>query len=654
MTQTLKLENLRVVTFENRMAESMCQLIQKNGGIPISAPSMQEIPWEKNPDVFSFAEKLFQGEIDIVIFLTGVGTRFLMEALASKYKREQIIDALKKVIVVARGPKPVKALRELGIPIAVTVPEPNTWRDILTALDESEKGISLDSRTVAIQEYGKPNSLLEEGLRERGARVIRVPIYRWTLPDDTQPLQKAIQAIVAGSVDIALFTSAAQVDHLFRMANEMGVEHELKKAFRKLVVASIGPVCSEAIVAYGIQVDLEPTHNKMGHLVLEVAEKAGLILANKRERNISISHSLKGDRYELQCLSPFVKVTPELEQSVFLKACRLEKTPYTPVWLMRQAGRYMKEYRDIRDKTPFLDLCKNSDLAAQVTVTAQEKIGADAAIIFSDILLIAEPFGLALEYSKDDGPVLGNTIRNKVHVDQLPEIEPKESLPFVFEAIQKTRTLLKKNIPLIGFSGAPFTLASYMIEGGSSKNFQRTKALMYADEGLWRALMEKIARGVAKYLEAQIKAGAQAIQLFDSWVGCLGIHDYERYVLPYSKQVLDNLQGKVPVIHFGTNTGSFLESMSRAGGEVVGVDFRIPLDLAWQKIGFDKAIQGNLDPVVLYSDLKTIRERVKAILSQAKNRPGHIFNLGHGVLPETPVENVIALGDMVHEMSARG
>lgn len=645
-----KLDHLRVVTFESRMANEMSNLLGKRGMDTISAPSMQEVPFEKNRDAFSFAEKLLKGEIDIVIFLTGVGTRYLLETLKSKYPVEEILGALHKVFVVVRGPKPLKVLRDVKVPIGLAVPEPNTWRDILVALDESEAGMSVQNKVVAVQEYGKPNSGLEEGLRKRSARVIRVPVYRWALPDDTKPLQRAIEKIIAGEIEVATFTTATQIDHLFRMAKEMGVEEKLKSALSNIVIASIGPICSENLMSYGLSADIEPEHSKMGHLVLAISERAADILAQKRSCHPERSEG--SGMTNRSGLTMTEQVPKELQNSPFMKACRREKTPYTPVWLMRQAGRYMKEYRDLRSRTPFIELCKNSDLATEITVTAQEKIKADAAIIFSDILLIVESFGLGLQYSKNEGPVIDDVIRSKTEIDRMPEIEPAESLGFVFDAIRKTRSALKPNIPLIGFSGAPFTLASYMIEGGSSKDFRHTKALMYSDHAAWQILMEKIARAVGKYLKLQIEAGAQAIQLFDSWVGCLGPEDYEKYVLPYSKMVIDILGTSVPVIHFGTNTGSLLELITKAGGDVIGVDFRTPIGDAWKRIGYDRAVQGNLDPALLLGPVQELEKRVKAILNDVNGRPGHIFNLGHGVLPETPVEHVIRLIELVHELTS--
>ena len=313
----------------------------------------------------------------------------------------------------------------------------------------------------------------------------------------------------------------------------------------------------------------------------------------------------------------------------------------------------MREYREVRAKTTFLELCKTPSLAAEVTVTAAERLGVDAAIIFADILLILEPMGIDLEFAQGEGPVIHNPIRRGSDVDRLREVENVGSLDFVFEAIRLTRQELQPNIPLIGFSGAPFTLASYMTEGGGSKNYVHTKTLMYDDPGAWHSMMSLISRGLSKYLNAQIEAGAQAVQLFDSWVGCLSPDDYREFVLPHTRAVIQGIQPDIPVIHFGTGTASLLELMSEAGGNVVGLDWRVPLDDGWQRVGKSKAVMGNLDPVTLFSSQDVIRAHTKRILNQAAGRSGHIFNLGHGILPETPVDNVIALVNMVHELSAR-
>lgn len=331
-----------------------------------------------------------------------------------------------------------------------------------------------------------------------------------------------------------------------------------------------------------------------------------------------------------------------------MRACRRESVPYTPIWLMRQAGRYMREYREVRARTTFLELCKTPSLAAEVTVTAVERLGVDAAIIFADILLILEPMGIDLEFAEGEGPVIHNPVRSSADVDRLREVDDPAALHFVYDAIRQTRRDLKPDIPLIGFCGAPFTLASYLIEGGGSRNYIKTKRLMYDDAGAWHAMMSLISRALAKYLNAQIGAGAQAVQLFDSWVGCLSPDDYREFVLPHTRDVIRNVTPGVPVIHFGTGTAALLELMGEAGGDVIGLDWRVRLDDGWQRLGSDVAVMGNLDPVTLFANQETLRSQARRILEQAGGRPGHIFNLGHGILPETPVENVIALVEMVH------
>jgi uroporphyrinogen decarboxylase len=336
-----------------------------------------------------------------------------------------------------------------------------------------------------------------------------------------------------------------------------------------------------------------------------------------------------------------------------MKACRREAVDATPVWLMRQAGRYMKEYRELRAKVPFLELCKNPDLVSEVSVTAAKKLGVDAAIIFADLLLIVEPLGFSLAYDRGEGPIIKPALRLPVQVDQLRELEPQQSLAYFCDAIRRTRADLDPTLPLLGFAACPFTLASYLIEGGGSRNCRHTKRLMYRDRGAWRALMEHLARNLAKYINGQIAAGVQAIQVFDTWVGCLGPADYCEFVLPYSRIMISGITPGTPIIHFGTHTGMLLEDMRDAGGDIIGLDFHVELDEAWARLGYSVGVQGNLDPIVLYADQACIRSRVERVLDQAGGRPGHIFNLGHGLLPDTPFENVVALVDMVHELSGR-
>jgi uroporphyrinogen decarboxylase len=287
-------------------------------------------------------------------------------------------------------------------------------------------------------------------------------------------------------------------------------------------------------------------------------------------------------------------------------------------------------------------------------VTAVNRLGVDAAIIFSDLLPILEPMGLDLEFAKGDGPVIHNPVRQGSDIDRIKELETIDSLDFVIDTVRQTRADLASNIPVIGFAGAPFTLASYAIEGGGSRNYLHTKTLMYQDEGAWKTLMERFARAITLYLNAQIAAGAQCVQIFDSWAGCLGPDDYRQYVLPYMKQIINGITPGAPIINFATGNPTLLPLLAEGGGSVIGVDWRVRLDDAWKTIGYDRAVQGNLDPTVLFATQGEIRRRAKEVLDQAGKRPGHIFNLGHGILPQTSVDNVISLIDAVHEMSSRG
>lgn len=320
---------------------------------------------------------------------------------------------------------------------------------------------------------------------------------------------------------------------------------------------------------------------------------------------------------------------------------------------MRQAGRYMEEYRKVRARFAFLDLCRRPDLACEITVTAVERLGVDAAILFSDILLLLEPLGRGLSYGGGDGPVFSRPVRGRADVDALREFDPEEELSFVYEAVRQSRAALAGKLPLIGFAGAPFTLASYLIEGRGSRPFVETKRFLHADGEAWHALAARLVDLVARHINAQIEAGADAIQVFDSWVGCLAPEDYRAYVLPHMRELFSRIQPGVPVIHFSTGTGGMIELIRDAGGTVIGLDWRVDLDAAWRRCGYHVAVQGNLDPVVLLASRAEIRRQAGEILKRAAGRPGHVFNLGHGVLQQTPVENVVALVDSVHELSSR-
>lgn len=338
--------------------------------------------------------------------------------------------------------------------------------------------------------------------------------------------------------------------------------------------------------------------------------------------------------------------------SRFVRACRCEPVDATPIWLMRQAGRYMAEYRAVRKKHSILEICKTPEIAAEVTITAAEKLDVDAAIIFADLLLPLEVMGMPFRFEAGEGPVIEQPLRNPKQIDALVTDRAAE-LNYVSESVRRVARHFGEKMPVIGFCGAPFTLASYMIEGGGSRNYIHTKRMMYSEPAAWQILMRKLVEVLAAYAAEQVTAGADALQIFDSWVGCLSVEDYRQYVLPFATELVQRLKKTgVPVIYFGTDTATLLPAMKETGAQVIGVDWRFPLDQAWSSLKFQGAVQGNMDPVLLFASQKELRTRAELVLRQAGGRPGHIFNLGHGILPETPVENVQALVHFVRELSA--
>ncbi len=345
--------------------------------------------------------------------------------------------------------------------------------------------------------------------------------------------------------------------------------------------------------------------------------------------------------------------TARYQNSRFMKAVRREPVDTTPIWIMRQAGRYLPEYMEVRNKVTFIELCKTPELAAEVTLTAQRVLDVDAAILFADLLPILEPMGLDLEYLKGEGPVIHNPIQDSSQVDRLTDIADMDCLDFVFQAVKLIRGELPADIPLLGFAGCPFTLASYAIEGGSSKNYRRTKQMMYNDPSAWDALMSRFVDNLIVYLQRQIAAGCQAVQIFDSWAGCLSPEDYQQYVQPYTAKLVAGVEDHAPVINFLTGNPALLGLQRQAGGQVFGVDWRINLADAWEIFGPDVAIQGNMDPIALYADLPVLKQKAKAVLDAAGGRNGHIFNLGHGVMPDMNPDHVKALVEMVHELGTR-
>ncbi len=637
---------LTVVSFESRRAREMERLIKRFGGLPFVAPSMREVALSMTPELEELAELLGRGEVDVVILLTGVGTTQMLRLLAERFGRECVRRMFDGPLLLARGPKPVAALKKWDLEPDVVVPEPNTWRDVLRVVDER---LEIEGGTVALQEYGAANDELLRALQERGATVKRVHLYRWELPEDTRPLREAIRLIIEGSADVALFTSAQQARNLFEVAKAEGAELELRKGFARVLIGSVGPVTSEALRGLGLSVDYEPDSPKMGNLIMEVARRCKALLQRKRVAAAQGVDTASWRRIDMVWPESAASGHPEPE---FVKACRRASTGYTPVWFMRQAGRFLREYRELRSKVSFLELCTTPELAAEVALMAVDRLGVDAAILFSDILLVLRSLGLDLEYTEGRGPVIHRPVRGGSDLGRLRGFLP-ETLDFVYEAVRLTRRALSPEVALIGFAGAPFTLASYAIEGGASRLYANTKRMMYGDPEGWERLMTLLVDATASYLQHQAEAGADALQIFDTWVGCLSPADYDRFVFPHMRRLFSMLEVDVPVIQFGTGACGLLVRMREAGGDVMGLDWRVDLAEAWRRLGYDVAVQGNLDPVVLLGSKREVTRQAKRILDAARGRPGHIFNLGHGVLPTTPVDNVLALVDFVHEYSER-
>ncbi|OLE10743.1 MAG: uroporphyrinogen decarboxylase [Acidobacteria bacterium 13_1_20CM_4_56_7] len=338
--------------------------------------------------------------------------------------------------------------------------------------------------------------------------------------------------------------------------------------------------------------------------------------------------------------------------SRFVRACKALPVDRTPVWFMRQAGRYMPEYRAVRKRHSLIEICKNPQLAAEVTITAAEYLKVDAAIIFADLLLPFEVMGLPFHFSAGEGPVIESPVRTADDIRRL-RTDSADDLGYVADAVSKVARHFSTTLAVIGFCGAPFTLASYMIEGGGSRHYIKTKNLMYSQPQAWDELLGKLVAVTSAYARAQVEAGADVIQVFDSWVGCLSVEDYRQYVLPRTTELIASFKTSgAPIIYFGTDTSTLLASMKESGADVIGLDWRIPLDEGWSRLGNSGAVQGNLDPVLLFADWKHVKAGARRILDQAGGRPGHVFNLGHGILPETPVENVRALAEYVQEHSA--
>ena len=633
----LNFDGLHVAALESRRADDMTRLIEKCGGVPHVSPSMREVPIEPNRPAIDFAHRVMVGEISVVVLNTGVGFRYLIRAITPHLDAQRFLDSLSDITTVCRGPKPVAALREFGLKPTHRVPEPNTWRDVLQTIDTH---VPVANQTVGVQEYGVSNASLVAGLEARGASVETVKVYGWDFPESTEALEQNITALAAGRRDVLLLTSAHQIVNMLRMAETMGVADSLRAGLGQTVISSIGPTTSAMLAETDLPVHFEPSHPKMGHLVSETSRNAKELLRKIKPPAAKVR-------------APMEPIDDHRSQSsLFMKACRGEPTPRTPIWLMRQAGRYMGEYREVRAKTTFLDLCKNPPLCSEVMCTAVDRLGVDAAIIFSDLLPILEPMGMDLEFLPGDGPTIHNPIRTAEDVDRFKPLANDGSLDFVYQTVRQTRADLPPEMPLIGFAGAPFTLASYAIEGGGSRSYLHSKRLMRSEPAAWAKLMDRLVDGIILYLNLQIEAGAQVVQIFDSWAGCLSSADYQTHVLPWMRRLIGGITAGVPVINFGTGNPELLLFAKIDHRTVVGVDWRIDLDTAWSRVGHETSVQGNLDPTVLLSDPETIRAEAKKVLDAAAGRPGHIFNLGHGVFQQTPPEHAIELVRFVKEYSA--
>lgn len=635
------LSGIRLTTLADEPSQALRQAIAAAGG--------QLTVWDfetqsaTNPELADFGNEVLTGGVDTLLLITGPGTREILSGALRTVPRKRFLQSLDDLTIVSAGPQATQALSAWNLEPTLQLPRlrapgNSPWRDILMGLDRQWQAVH---QRIAIEATADVNSLVS-GLEARGADVLRLRPYHHQLPHPEQAVQPLFEQIEAGDDHGFVFSTAAAVSQFVFLARHFGRAGQVRHLLDQHLVLA-GPEAAELLRDYEIAIDYVWQSLDASAVVDELRHQIPLLQKQKTMiRNyLSGPASSAGDQQAPWYDSPF------------MRACRGEPTEVTPIWMMRQAGRYMAEYRAVRDKVSFLELCANPQLCSEVMCTAVERLGVDAAIIFSDLLPMLVPMGCQLEFVKGDGPVIHNPVRTAADVDRIRPLENMDELDFVVQTVRQTRADLPEDLPLIGFSGAPFTLASYMIEGGASRNYAATKQLMYTDRGAWDQLMQHLTQSVTLYLASQIEAGAQCVQLFDSWAGCLSFEAYRQFVLPYVQQILAALPANVPVINFATGNPALLPLLADTRAAVIGVDWRVRLDDAWQTVGYDRAVQGNLDPVVLLTDPAHIRQAAKAVLDQAAGRPGHIFNLGHGILPQTPVDNAIALVDSVHELSAR-
>ncbi|MEM7455801.1 MAG: uroporphyrinogen decarboxylase [Planctomycetota bacterium] len=597
--------------------------------------------------VVELIQRTITGGIDLVIFRSAETFNTTVRAAEASGFARRFIDALCDIEVIVTSESAARCAEAAGIGTArVSVDETviQSWRQLLQALDSQTM---LLNRSVAIEVWPDAHSI-EEGLSARGATVFRLDPFAPTA--NVSPSTDLIDAVLAGNINAIAFTSADSICHFVaQVVKKLQPENKLSSS----ILPSNLPVrlqhmLEEITVTASGSALCEFANARLGVPVSDVSILNSPVTLHHNARSRTIIQMSQTDS------APAADSNlPAWHDSPFMKACRGEETEVTPIWMMRQAGRYMEEYREVRAKVSFLDLCANPGLCSEVMCTAVDRLGVDAAIIFSDLLPILVPMGCDLEFVKGDGPKIHNPVRTAGDIDRIKPLENNDELMFVMETVTQTRKDLPEGIPLIGFAGAPFTLASYMIEGGASRNYASTKQLMFGDSAAWSQLMEHLTVSISLYLNGQVQAGAQCLQIFDSWAGCLSVPDYRTYVLPYVKRIVASIPEHVPVINFATGNPALLPLLAEANPRVVGVDWRIGLDQAWETVGSTYAVQGNLDPTVLLTNPDEIRRQAKRVLDEAAGRPGHIFNLGHGILPQTPVENAIALVESVHELSAK-
>ncbi len=608
--------------------------------------------------LWEFTGHLLTGMVDAVIFRTGAGVTHFLEVVSRQQDAQRVTDLLQDSQIIAASQPAAIALAAASIEsvtaygatdAAANSQAAESWREVLMAIDQHFQPQQLTGNPMLNMTFGLEECedwfSLSSGLEARGATVLPIPVFATALPEKDDDVIAFFEELATPNSQVLLFNSPAEASRFAFLAKRLSQTRLTNHLLDDHIVIAVGNDTREILVDRCFPVDLTLCESLAisSDTVMEIAEALPQLQSRKQNSYINMSGPSSSSN---DSNAPWYN-------SPFMKACRGEPTDVTPIWMMRQAGRYMSEYREVRANVSFLDLCANPQLCSEVMCTAVEKLGVDAAIIFSDLLPILVPMGCDLEFVKGDGPVIHNPVRTSKDIDRIKPLDSNAELEFVMETVRQTRQDLPADMPLIGFAGAPFTLASYMIEGGSSRNYAATKQIMFSDPAAWDQLMQHLVTSISIYLKGQIEAGAQCVQLFDSWAGCLCFEDYSTRVHPYVQKIIASLPADVPVINFATGNPALLPLLADTRASVVGIDWRTRLDDAWQTVGYDRAVQGNLDPTVLLTNPDEIRRQAKFVLDQAAGRAGHIFNLGHGILPMTPVDNAIALVDIVHELSSK-